>query len=134
MDKRKLVYPVVLTPAEEGGYSVYMPDFEKNTQGDDLAEALEMAQDALEMMGVFWQDENREIPPPSDIGDIKAEQGDIVTLVPVDFDAYRKRTDSRAVKKTLSLPSWLNAKAEVAGVNFSAVLQEALKERLGVES
>jgi predicted RNase H-like HicB family nuclease len=132
MGKSKMVYPVVLTPAKEGGYDVFVPDFHGNTQGDDLADALFMAQDAIEMMGVYWQDEKREIPPPSDFSDIKAEPGEIVTLVSVDFDAYRKRMDSRAVKKTLSLPSWLNAEAESAGVNFSAVLQEALKKKLGV--
>jgi predicted RNase H-like HicB family nuclease len=131
---KAIVYPVVLTPAKEGGYDVYLPDFEKNTQGDDLAEALYMAKDALEMMGVYWQDENMDIPEPSSIADIKAEDGEIVTLISVDFDEYRRRTESRAVKKTLTIPSWLNAKAESAGVNFSAVLQEALKDRFGASA
>jgi predicted RNase H-like HicB family nuclease len=129
----KMVYPVVLTPEEAGGYSVYVPDFEKNTQGEDLADALEMAQDAIEMMGVFWQDEGREIPLPSDIGDVLSEGREIKSLVTVDFDAYRRKTETRVIKKTLSILSWLNVEAEAAGINFSATLQEALKKRLGAE-
>jgi hypothetical protein len=111
-----------------------MPDFEKNTQGKGIADAIDMAKDALEMMGVFWQDEGRKIPAPSPINEVKAKESDIVTLVAVDFDEYRRKTETKAVKKTLTLPSWLNVKAEDAGINFSAVLQEALKEKLGVSA
>jgi predicted RNase H-like HicB family nuclease len=129
----KLVYPVILRPAKEGGYDVYLPDFDKNTQGDDLGEALYMAQDAIEMMGVYWQDEGKDIPAPSDISAVRIKNGEIKTLVPADFDAYRRKTETRVIKKTLSLPSWLNVEAEAAGINFSATLQEALKDRLAVK-
>jgi predicted RNase H-like HicB family nuclease len=129
---KKQVYPVVLTPEKDGGYSAYLPDFEKNTQGEDLADVLYMAQDALEMMGVYWQDEGKAVPKPSSIDAIKVKAGEIKTLIPVDFDAYRRKTEKRVIKKTLTLPSWLNVKAENAGINFSSVLQEALKERLGI--
>ncbi|MDR1292928.1 MAG: type II toxin-antitoxin system HicB family antitoxin [Clostridiales Family XIII bacterium] len=133
MRKDKNVYPIILTKTKSG-YSVYMPDFEKNTQGKGIADAIDMAKDALEMMGVFWQDEGRKIPAPSPINEVKAKESDIVTLVAVDFDEYRRKTETKAVKKTLTLPSWLNVKAEDAGINFSAVLQEALKEKLGVSA
>ena len=133
MSKEKLVYPIILTPTKSG-YSVYLPDFEKNTQGKDIVEALEMAKDALEMMGVFWQDEGRKIPKPSSVKEVKAGSDDIVTLVTVDFDEYRRKTEKKVVKKTLSIPSWLNVRAEEEGVNFSAILQEALKDRLGIEA
>ncbi|MDR1953737.1 MAG: type II toxin-antitoxin system HicB family antitoxin [Clostridiales Family XIII bacterium] len=129
---KKQVYPVVLTPEKDGGYSAYLPDFEKNTQGEDLADVLYMAQDALEMMGVYLQDEGKAVPKPSSIDAIKVKAGEIKTLIPVDFDAYRRKTEKRVIKKTLTLPSWLNVKAENAGINFSSVLQEALKERLGI--
>jgi predicted RNase H-like HicB family nuclease len=130
---KKVVYPVVLTPAKEGGYTVYIPDLDNNTEGDDLAEALFMAQDAIEMMGVYLQDEGKTIPAPSDISTIGVKDDEIKTLVPADFDAYRRKTETRVIKKTLSIPSWLNVEAEQAGINFSATLQDALKARLAVK-
>jgi predicted RNase H-like HicB family nuclease len=134
MSDKKIVYPVVLTPISNGGYCVTVPDMGNHTEGSDLADAITMAQDAIEMMGVFLQDEKKPIPAPSDAKKIKAGKDELVTLVAVDFDAYRRKTEKRVVKKTLSLPSWLNVEAEEAGLNFSAVLQEALKEKLGVEA
>jgi predicted RNase H-like HicB family nuclease len=131
MNKMRSVYPIVLTPTKYG-FSVYMPDFEKNTQGKDIIEALDMAQDAIEMMGVFWQDEGREIPAPSSVKDVKSGDDDIVTLVTADFDAYRRKMETRVVRKSIALPSWLNEEAENAGVNFSQTLQEALKARLNL--
>jgi predicted RNase H-like HicB family nuclease len=131
---KKSVYPVVLTPAKEGGYCVSVPDFDCDTQGDDLADALYMAEDVISLMGVVMQDDGEAIPPPSDIDSVKAAKGEIKTLVSVDFDAYRRKTESRVVRKSLTIPSWLNVKAEDAGVNFSSVLQEALKEKLGLEA
>jgi len=128
----KYVYPVILTPAKEGGYCVYVPDFDNNTQGDDLAEAIYMAEDVIAMMGLYRQDDGEALPEPSDIGDIDINPGDIKTLVTVDFDEYRRKTEKKVIKKTLSLPSWLNVEAEEAGINFSATLQEALRSKLGI--
>ena len=62
-----------------------------------------------------------------------AEKGTLVTLVDVDFAEYRRQNDLRSVKKNCTIPSWLNAEAERAGVNFSAVLQAALKEELHLQ-
>jgi predicted RNase H-like HicB family nuclease/post-segregation antitoxin (ccd killing protein) len=132
MSGKKTVYPIVLTPAKEGGYCVTVPDIGNHTQGDDLADAIAMAKDAIEMMGVFLQDEGKPIPEPSDINSIKTAKGEIKTLVTVDFDAYRRATETKVVRKAVTIPSWLNVQAEEAGVNFSATLQEALKARLGV--
>ena len=71
----------------------------------------------------------------SDIADIqdKVPSGGIVSLVDIDFDEYRRKNEQRAVKKNCTIPSWLNEKAEAAGVNFSAVLQDALKARLHLD-
>ena len=132
MSDKRLAYPVVLTPAKEGGYCVEIPDFGTHTQGENIADALYMAQEAIEMMGVFWEDEGRLVPQPSDLSDVEVRGEEIKTLVAVDFKEYRRKTEKRLVKKTLSIPSWLNASAEEAGVNFSATLQEALKAKLGV--
>jgi len=133
MNEHKTVYPVVLKKTKQG-YSVYLPDFEQNTQGKTLADALDMAKDALEMFGVFLQDEGKAIPLPSPIKNITAKSSDIVTLVAADFNEYRRKTETRVVKKTLSLPSWLNVAAENANINFSATLQEALKNKLNAHA
>ena len=125
----KDAYPIILT--KDGGfYVVTIPDLEINTQGETIAEAMEMARDAIGMVGCYKQDEKQAIAPPSALGDIKAAKGDTVTLVDVDFDEYRRRYESRTVKKNCTIPSWLNAEAEKAGINFSSVLQNALKEEL----
>ncbi len=127
----KNTYAIVLTP-DDTGYSVYIPDFDIGTQGENLTEAIEMARDAIGMMGIDMEDDKEEIPMPSDISEIKLEDGEIKTLVDVDFAEYRRQNDMRMVKKNCTLPSWLNARAEKAGINFSAVLQNALKVELGV--
>ena len=134
MKSKKAVYPIVLNREKDGWIVVYIPDFDGYTQGKDLADALFMAQDAIEMAGVYLQDENKPIPAPSDIDSIETKTGEIKTLVTADFDAYRRKTETKVIKKTLSLPSWLNFEAEKAGINFSATLQEALKVKLGVEA
>jgi len=126
----KTVYPVVLTPCDIG-YLVTVPDLDINTQGTDLAEAIEMARDAISLWGITQEDLGKAIPSPSSVlPDHKPDE--ICTLVDVDFAAYRRANDSRAVKKTLSIPSWLNVEAEKAGVNFSRTLQDALMQQLGI--
>lgn len=128
----KQTYPIILTPSEEGGYVVFIPDFDINTQGEDMADAMFMARDAICMMGCYNQDEKKPLPVPSDINGIPAEAGEIKTLVDVDFDSYRRRNDNRAVRKNCTIPRWLNEEAEKAGINFSATLQDALKAQLGI--
>lgn len=125
----KYVYPAVFTE-ENGQYLVSVPDLSGcHTFGDSLPEAIEMARDAISMWLCIAEDRKEAIPKPT-IG-LKPDKG-TVSLVDVDTVAYRRKSDNKAVKKTLSLPSWLNTQAEIAGVNFSAVLQEALMERLHI--
>jgi predicted RNase H-like HicB family nuclease len=127
----KYVYTIVLRPGKQKAYIVYVPDFDIGTQGDSLANAIDMAQDAIEMTGLCIQDSGEQLPTATDISEVKTKEGEIKSLVTVDFDAYRRKTETRVVKKTLSIPSWLNVEAEKAGINFSATLQEALKAKLG---
>lgn len=127
----KKVYPVILTP-DAGMFLVNVPDFDVMTEGTDLADALEMARDVICLTGVDMQDDNKALPEPSAVSSIKAEGDSIVTLVDVDFNAYRRMLDNRIVKKNCTIPSWLNEKAEKAGINFSAVLREALENRLNI--
>ena len=133
MRDKTLAYPVILIPAEEGRYSVEVPDLKIHTQGESIEDALFMAKDAIEMMGVYLQDVGEPIPDPSDINTIRKGKDDIKTLVLVNVDEYRRATEKKMVRKVLSIPSWLNFEAEKEGINFSAMLQEALKLKLGVK-
>ena len=126
----KYVYPAVFVE-DDGKIGVDIPDIQGcHTFGDNLAEAMEMAKDALEMMLVSYEDDNQDIPAPSKIKDINADG--FVSYVLADTDEWRREFDSKAVKKTLSIPSWLNFRAERADINFSQTLKEALCQKLGV--
>lgn len=127
----KQAYPVILTP-DETGFTAFIPDFNINTQGDDLCEAIEMARDAIGLMGIDMEDDKKVLPEPCKLESVKREPCDIVTLVDVDFAGYRRKNERRTVKKNCTLPSWLCYEAEQANINFSQVLQEALKRELGI--
>lgn len=125
----KQAYPVIITK-DKDFFVASIPDFETGTQGESLAEAIEMARDAIGMCGCYMQDEKKDIPIPTDIGNITKEASDILTLVDVDFDEYRKKHEMRTVRKNVTIPSWLNEEAESANINFSALLQKAIKAEL----
>ena len=125
-------YPIILIPAD-GGYVVFIPDFQINTEGDSLTEAIEMARDAIGLMGIDMEDDGKPLPAPSTITALKKENAeDILTLVDVDFAQYRRQHDLHTVKKNCTLPSWLCYEAEKANINFSQILQNALKKELHI--
>lgn len=127
-------YPIILTP-DKVGYLVYVPDFDINTEGDTLTEAIEMARDAIGVVGIDMEDDGESLPEPTTISEVKADfAADIVTLVDVDFGEYRRKNDMRAVRKNCTIPSWLNFEAEKAGLNFSAILTSALKSELELQN
>lgn len=128
----KAAYPVIMSKGKKY-VIVFVPDFNINTQGTDYADAMEMARDAIGLMGIDMEDEKETIPSPSDVAAISKEhEEDVVTLVDVDFTEYRRKNDMRTVRRNVSLPSWLNAEADKAGVNVSAILQAALKQELRI--
>ena len=129
----KKVYPVIFTPCEEGGYMVTVPDFPLNTQGEDMAEAIFMARDAIGLMGITLQDDGQPLPEPAALSAVECAPGEIASLVDVDFDAYRRAHDNRTVRRNVTLPAWLDEKARQSDLNVSAVLQAALKRELQVE-
>ena len=129
----KNVYPVVLIPDKEG-YVVNVPDFDIMTQGDSLSDAIDMARDAISLMGVQYQDDNKPLPDASKVSSVVHEEDEIVTLVDVDFASYRKMLENRSIRKNCTIPSWLNTIAEKNNINFSAVRQAALIEKLGLQS
>ncbi len=128
----KQAYFVVLTPAQNGGYVGYVPDFQVNTEGTSLLNAIEMARDAIAMTGCYRQDQGEPLPVPAKLSPV-CDPSQVCALVDVDFDAYRRATENRVVRRNVTLPSWLNVEAERAGLNVSGVLQDALKARLGIE-
>jgi len=128
----KAAYPIVLT-SDEKWMLVYVPDFDINTEGRDLADAMEMARDAIGLMGITMEDDGKPLPAPSDLRAVAAEHTEgVVSLVDVDFTEYRRANDMRTVRRNVSLPQWLNVQADKAGINVSAVLQKALKAELGI--
>ena len=129
----KRAFPIIMTQGQKF-IVVFVPDFNINTQGTDVADAIEMVRDAIGIMGIDMQDDGEALPEATKLSDVQAQApaGSIVSLVDVDFAEYRRKNDMRAVKKNCTIPSWLNYEAERAGVNFSAVLQTALKQELNV--
>lgn len=126
----KIAYPIILTDCD-GWVCVSVPDLDINTQGKDIADAIEMAQDAIGAWGITAQDMGKTVPAPSKTLP-PTEPGTQVAFALVDFDAYRRANDQRMVRKNVTIQNYLNEMAEKAGINFSQVLQEGLKERLGV--
>lgn len=129
----KYVFPAVFTPEKDGGYSILFPDLEGCfTCGDDLIDGMQMAEDVLALVLYSYEKENREIPIPSKREDIKLQGKEFVNYVACDTMEYRKRYNNKAVKKTLTIPAWLNEKACSMNINFSQVLQEALMKKTGM--
>lgn len=128
----KYAYPAVFTP-EGKGYSIVFPDLEGcYTCGDSLEDGLEMARDVLALVLYGYEKEQREIPAPTERTEISLKEGEFVNYVVCDTMVYRKMHNNKAVKKTLTLPEWLNEEAMAIGVNFSQVLQEALMKKIGL--
>ncbi|MEG2001082.1 MAG: type II toxin-antitoxin system HicB family antitoxin, partial [Evtepia sp.] len=114
----KEVYPIILTPEDAGGYSVSIPDLAIGTQGETVADCIDMARDAIGLWGICEEDAGRIIPKSSVLTPNHATN-EIVTLVDIDFAAYRRANDLRTIRKNVTIQSWLNDLAECAGVNFS---------------
>ncbi|MBA4700322.1 MAG: type II toxin-antitoxin system HicB family antitoxin [Ruminococcus sp.] len=126
----KLFYPAIFHKAEEGGFWVSFPDLpECFTEGDNLEQAYEMAVDALGLALTSRKTEGEEIPAPSSPENIVLENG-ILTVINFDMAEYLKKHNSKSVKKTLSIPGWMDEEAIAAGINFSQVLQDALMQKL----
>lgn len=124
------VFPAIFT--YDGKY--YNVDFIDlkgcSTFGDSIQNAYLMAQDA---MGLYLDGLTNFPKPTLTFSNITLQKNQFISFVSIDMDEYRKRTNNKAIKKTLTIPSWLNTLAEKNNINFSQVLQEALKEKLGID-
>lgn len=127
------VYPAIFTHCNDDG-EYFLVDFIdlKNctTYGKTLQEAFYMAQDA---MGLFLDTEEKFPEPTTDFKNIKLKENQFISFVTIDMDEYRKKYNNKAIKKTLTIPTWLNNLSEKNNINFSQVLQEALKEKLDID-
>ena len=128
-------YKIILIPEENQphSYTVFIPDFNTYTEGDGIADAMYMARDAIGSLGITMQDMGREIPEPG-AAEYELQPGEIESFVDVDFAEYRRKKDNKKVRKNVMIPSWLNEVAESENINFSRVLEEALRDRLELES
>ncbi len=134
------MYPAVFIPEPDGRYSVLFPDFDCATCGGDLNDAVEMAVDCMAGEVYTMQKEHQALPKPSKMTpellekaclDVEADpKAAFWNLVAVDVADYAKRHFEKSVKKTLTIPQWMNEAAEKQGINFSQVLQEALAAKL----
>lgn len=127
----RYVYPAVLTYEDGYEIAVTFPDLPGcATSGETDNEALMMAKEALGLHLWGMENDGDELPAPSSIRDIELEAGEIVALVEVYMPSIRLSQENRSVNRTVTLPAWLNAQAMERGVNFSQVLQDALRAEI----
>jgi predicted RNase H-like HicB family nuclease len=127
----KYIYPAIFYPEKDGGFSVEFTDFELATYGDSLTDAVSMAADAAAGRIFSMLRDGEKLPEPGDPKKIKPDEPEgIVSLVYIDLDSLKVNHEGMPVKKTLTIPSWLNKAAERKNINFSAALKDALLEKL----
>lgn len=127
----KYVYPAIFTPKENGAFSVMFPDLDGcYSCGDNLQDALEMAEDALALTLYDYETDGKPIPTPSDLSSLSHGDCEFINYIACDTIEYRKMYNNKSVKKTLTIPEWLNEAAISMNINFSQVLQEALLEKI----
>lgn len=128
----KLFYPAIFHP-EDTGYSITVPDIDGCfSEGDTMEEAYEMAFDAVGLCLEEYAANGQEYPVPSKVESIKPDPGDCVVLIQFDPVRYLRKHDTRSVKKTLTIPAWLDVLGKERHVNFSRVLQNALMDQFDV--
>ena len=129
----KYAYPACFYQEEDGRYSVVFADFELATYGNNLADAMYMAANAAAGRIFSMLNDGEQLPQPSNIKKIKPEDtSGFVSMVYIDLDSLKSNYDESLVKKTLTIPSWLNKTAERKNINFSSTLKEALLEKIAL--
>ena len=129
--KDRYIYPAIFESDVDNRYSVSFPDLPGCfTEGDTLDDAYKMAQDALKLHLFSLEKDGEVIPPPTLPSDIKIPEEGFMSLVDVWMPAIRRSNQLKSVKKTLTIPKWLNDIAEREGINFSYLLQKSLKDYL----
>lgn len=124
----KLSYPAIFYPWDNGnGFTVEVPDLPGCvTEGETMADAIFMAEDAASGWVLTNLEEGTPAPKASKIGDVQPEEGGIVSLIALDMDSYANKYGNKAVRKNVTIPAWLNTFAEKYDINFSHALQNVL--------
>lgn len=128
----KYVYPAILTP-EDDGVIVSFPDVEgAYADGATIEEALDNAEDVLNVMLLTMEEQHKEIHPPTPLASLRIPEGSTTALVRADTLAYSRKVDTRAVRKSVSIPAWMDALAKDHNLNLSNVLQNAIRRELNI--
>ena len=133
-EKDTYVFPAIFT-YEEDGISIEFPDLPGCLScADTTEEATKMAKEALALHLYGMEEDNDEIPNDTPINNLTLLKNQIPTLIEVYMPLFRTAIENQSIKKTLTIPQWLNKIAEQNNINFSQVLQNALKEQLGLSN
>lgn len=125
-----LIYPAIFTK-EDDGFWVNFIDFDGvYSDGDDLQEATLNASKAL---GLLLEDMSEYPQPTTDVSKIKLEKNQFISFLSIDLNVYREKFSNKTIKKTLSLPAWLNTMALENNINFSETLKEALFLKINID-
>jgi predicted RNase H-like HicB family nuclease len=125
------VYPVIFSCEDKGGFCVYAPDLPGCvTEADNYADGIEKIREGICGMLYILERDGKSIPRPSEPAAVECAAGDVVSLVDAPLDDYKRRVGNRAVRRTVSIPEWMDALAIRDGVSLSQVTQDALKARL----
>ncbi|MCL2081299.1 MAG: type II toxin-antitoxin system HicB family antitoxin [Oscillospiraceae bacterium] len=132
MKKDTYIFPCIFK-YRGAGISIYFPDLDGCvSHGDSEREAFESAKEALSLHLYGMEQDDDNIPEPSELRNLELRENQKAVLVEVFMPPFRARQANKYVKKTLTIPEWLNIEAERAGVNFSQVLQNGLKDYLHI--
>lgn len=126
-------FPAVFDIADDG-ISIFFPDLAGCLPcADNMQEAFNNAKEALQLHLFGMEEDGEEIPEPTSPLNIKVEQNQVLAMIEAWMPPFREKMLNKSVKKTLTIPAWLNTKAMENNINFSNVLQEALLKRLGLD-
>lgn len=132
--KNRYIYPAIIKPVGES-IEVRFPDIDNCfTFGDSLEDALDSARDVLELCLYDMEQDNINIPEASSIHDIKLGEGESVAWINVWMIPVRDKMENRAIKKTVTIPKWINDLGVEHNLNFSQILQAAIKEKIGIKN
>ena len=128
----RYIFPAIIK-VEDDGYNVSFPDIEECfTFGENLEDALDSARDVLELCLYDMEKDGKAMPEASDIGDIHTDKNESIAWINVWMIPVRDKMENKAVKKTLTIPKWLNDIGVENNLNFSSLLQSAIKEKVGI--
>lgn len=131
--QERYLFPAILTYDEGYEIAVTFPDLPGcATSGETETEAVSAGREALGLHLFGMEEDGEEIPTPSLAKDIALEDGEVIAMIDVFMPSIRLNQRNRAVNRTVTLPAWLNAKAIECGINFSQLLQDAIKREIGI--